>query len=146
MDFDCTRRTFGIPVPADDLELARKAAYPHLIVRIYCAAYQRERIDVRVGTPAVGIKAGGRSYVQCPEPLNPNGTLSLACREMLIIGVQAAVRRFKFRMCLVWAPGSCTYVEADSIINATEHPSGGLSLLSPIQFDSGRPSATPGLL
>lgn len=146
MVFDCSRRTFGIPIPANDVELARTATYPHLIVRIYCAVYQRENIDVRIGAPAVGIKAGGRSYVQYPEPLNPNGTLSLACREMLIIGVQAAVRRLKFRMCLVWAPGISTYIEADSIINATGHPSGGWSLPSPIQFDSGRLHATPGLL
>lgn len=146
MAIDCTHCASGVPIPADDVELARTANYPHLIVRIYCAVYQRECIDVRIGAPAVGIKAGGRSYVQYPEPLNPNGTLSLACREMLIIGFQAAVRRFRFRMCLVWAPGTSTYVEAESIINATGHPSGGWNMPSPIQFDSGRLPVTPGLL
>jgi len=101
-----------------------KNPYPHLVVRIFAAVYQRERIRVQVGPEAVEIIAG-RCLVQHPAPLLPDGTMSPACRELLIAGVQSAVRQRHLRMCIVWAPTSCTYVEPDSTSDTAPPPSGG---------------------
>jgi hypothetical protein len=125
-----------VPTLADDEELLRTTTFPHLIVRIQAVVYQRERIDVRIGAPAVGIYSGGRSYVQYPEPFNSDGTLSTACREMLIIGAQAAVRIYEFRICIVWSPTSCSYVETNAINHSTNLPSGGLTVPRPIDFQT----------
>lgn len=72
MTSDFTRRKFGldsISTLVDDAEVARAATYPHLIVRIHAAVYQRERIQIRKGPPAVGIHSSGATYVQHYEPL-----------------------------------------------------------------------------
>lgn len=102
------------------------APYPHLVVRIYSAIYQREDIAIREGPPQVHI--GYRSSsVQCPEPFTSDGQLSPSCRDLLVAGVVEAVPRLRFRMCLVWGPGDCTYVSLDgSTHDRTEAPSGGL--------------------
>jgi hypothetical protein len=108
----------------DDADVASTATYPYLIVRIFTAIYQRERIRIRVGSPAVEF-VNRRCFVQHPVPFAVDGTLNSACRELLILGVQAAVRRLGFRMCIVWAESSCTYVETDRINESAEPLSGG---------------------
>lgn len=102
------------------------APYPHLVVRIYSAVYQREDIAIREGPPQVHI--GYRSSsVQCPEPFMPDGQLSPSCRDLLIAGVVEAVPRLRFRMCLVWGPKQSTYVELDgTTFDSAGAPSGGL--------------------
>jgi hypothetical protein len=99
--------------------------YPHLVVRIFAAVYQREGIEIRVGPPAVEI-VNRRCAVQHPEPFAADGTISAACRALLIQGVQSAVRQLRFRICIVWAETRCTYVETDSTHEGTEPPSGGV--------------------
>jgi len=111
-------------VPADDAEVASSATYPYLVIRIFYAIYERERIRIRVGPPAVEF-VNRRCFVQHPMPFAADGTVSPACRELLILGVQAAVRRLRFRMCIVWAESSCSYVETDRINESREPPSGG---------------------
>lgn len=102
------------------------APYPHLVVRIYSAVYQREDIAIHEGPPQVHI--GYRSSsVQCPAPFMPNGQLSPSCRDLLVAGVVEAVPRLRIRMCLVWGPSDCTYCERDgSSKNSNQLPSGGL--------------------
>ncbi len=115
--------------------------YPHLVVRIMSAVYQREKIDIRTGEPKVGISHHG-CYVQHPGPLTPDGRLTDPCRALLIEGVGDAVRRTGFRMCLVWAPHSCTFVERDSVNDSGEPPSGGLAFPAKLAFDQ-RVTVTP---
>ncbi len=83
-------------------------------------------IDIRIGPPDARIKHKG-TYVQCPDPREADGGISLECRELLIAAVQKLVDQPRgFRMCLVWAKGKCTYVERNDVLN--EHldpPSGG---------------------
>lgn len=54
--------------------------------------------------------------------------MSAGCRALLLAGVQEAVRRLKFRMCVIWLPTVCSYVENDSIDDGIEPPSGGFTL------------------
>ena len=101
------------------------ARYPHLIVRIMATVYQHQSIQIRVGTPKVEV-VNGHCAVQHPAPFAADGTVGTACRALLIAGVQTAVRAVGLRMCIVWAPKDCTYVEANSIHEFAEPPSGGV--------------------
>jgi hypothetical protein len=98
--------------------------YPYLVVRVFVAFYQRESISIFIGLPTVHI-ANRHCYVQHPTPFEADGTISPAGRALLIAGVQDAVRQLPFRMCIVWGPNSCTYVETDSIDESAHPPSGG---------------------
>lgn len=102
------------------------APYPHLVVRIFSAVYQRESIAIHRGTPDVHI--GFRSsYVRYPEPFTEDGDISPGCKDLLVSGVIAEVRRSGFRMCLVWSPSACTYCEkSGSAKDSQILPSGGL--------------------
>jgi hypothetical protein len=98
--------------------------YPRLVVRIFPAFYQQEAIEIRVGPPAVDV-VNHRCRMQYPTPRATDGRITPECRALLIAGVQSAVRRLKLRMCILWSPASCTYVEADLVSDATAPPSGG---------------------
>jgi len=102
------------------------APYPHLVVRIYSAVYQREDIAIESGQPEVHV--GFRStYVRHPEPFTEEGDISQDCKDLLVAGVIEAVRRTGHRMSLVWAPNTCTYCEKDgSTKDSLSLPSGGL--------------------
>lgn len=112
-----------------------KADYPHLVIRLMSAVYQREPIEIRQGVPCVHI--GHRStYIQHPSPLTPEGQVSEDCRQLLMQGVSEAVKRLKHRMCVVWKSGVCSYVEADGTITESgEPPSGGVTPPASITFD-----------
>src|SRR5678815_2077663 len=105
------RKSDGVPSPADDAELDSIVTYPHLVVRIYSAVYQRERIDVRVGAWPVAQIGHRCSFVLHPAPFNRDGAISPACRKFLINSVQEAVDRLKRQMCVIWAPSLCTFVQ-----------------------------------
>ena len=121
-------------IPAEPIA-APTTQYPYLVVRIMSAFYQRERIDVRQGEPAVQIGTG-KSFVQHPEPWLDANAISEGCRNLLLKGVIAAVDRTKFRMCIVWDKESCSFVERDGVINeSTESPSGGVNLPRKLAFD-----------
>ena len=109
--------------PISAARTAGKVFYPYLVIRIFAAVYQRERLLIRVGQPVVEL-AYRQSFVQHPIPFSTDGTLNPDCRELLIRGVHAAVRSLGFRMWIVWANSSATSVEADRISPAGE-PSGG---------------------
>jgi hypothetical protein len=117
--------TPGSLTAANDDLIGNAREYPYLVVRIFAAVYQREKIWVFKGPPAVDIVAR-RCFVQHLAPLLSDGTLSPDCRRLLVAGVEAAVRQLRsLRMCIVWAPTSCTYVQADSTFDSAEPPSGG---------------------
>jgi len=120
--------------------VASKPRYPYLVVRIFVAFYQRERIDIRVGPPAVEF-VNRRCFVQHPAPVEDDGTVSAACRAVLIEGVQAAVRRLPFRMCVVWSERDCTYVETDAIFESAQPPCGGVQ---PVELDFQQQRYEPG--
>jgi len=98
--------------------------YPHLVIRLFSTVYQREAVGVSIGEPAVSV-VRGHCYVRHPAPFSADGRISADCRALLIAGVQSAVQSLKFRMCIVWAAASCTYVEAGAVCDAAEPPSGG---------------------
>lgn len=117
-----------VPIRPDVAPPSTRTYYPHFIMRVSNVA-QRSPIEVRYGTPSVDICSDtpryGREYVQHPEPFDADGSLSMACRTLLIAAVQGAARRSEFQMqrCLVWSPTSCSYIEADgSINNSSELP------------------------
>ena len=90
------------------------------------AVYQAEKIRVQWG-PASALIAPHKSLLQHPEPVKPDGQINDEAKAMLIEAVLAAVRRTRFRMCLVWGPAWCSFIEPDgSIKNSFEPPSGGL--------------------
>jgi len=88
--------------------------------------YQRERLDIRVGEPSVHV--GYRSsFVSDPAPFEADSRVSPACRQLLKEGVLDAVRRTRYRMCIVWSADECTFVEPDgSFVESDDPPSGGL--------------------
>lgn len=111
--------------------------YPFVVVRVFAAVYQREPLHIVQGGKAVGVSRGD-SFVRHPDPLLPDGSISPDCRELLIEGVQRAVREKGFRMCIVWGPKSCTFVEKESVNDSDEPPSGGLKLETEFPIDSPR--------
>lgn len=124
----------GVPVLADDAEIERTMSYPHLVVRIMSGVYQRESIRFLSGEGEV-LVASGRSFVRYPNPFTEAGEVSAGCRDLLIRGVQAAVRATRLRMCIVWSRDSCTFVELDSVEDSDDPPSGGIQLPEAIQFE-----------
>jgi hypothetical protein len=124
-------------------EVLADAPFPYLIVRTFYGVYQRERIQIRVGPPAVEI-ANRRCSVQHPSPRAADGRISAPCRDLLLSGVQHAVRGLHWRMCVVWAEAACTYVETDKLVESADVPSGGvvafdLKFAAPTFFPSTRP-------
>lgn len=112
-----------------------KGDYPYLVIRLMSAVYQREPIEIRLGTSRVHI--GHRTtYVQHRSPRTPEGQVSEECRLLLLQGVSEAVRRLKHRMCVVWQHKSCSFVELDGTINESgTPPSGGATLPNGIAFN-----------
>lgn len=121
---------------ADRIKPVEKSAeYPHLVVRFMSTVYQRESIQIRLGAPAVyiGYKS---SFVQHPDPFTQEGQLSEPCRALLLKAVQECVAQTRFRMCLVWAHGHCSFVELDGRIDESgEPPSGGVPLPQSLNFE-----------
>lgn len=125
-------------LPAEPID-SPAGGYPYIVIRLMCAVYQRENLQVRVGAPDFHI--GHRSsFVQHPSPYAEDGSIGPACRTFLLDGVLEAVRRLRFRMCVVWKEGVCTYVERDGQFkDSKEVPSGGFPLPKTIEFDKRLP-------
>jgi len=122
-------------IPSEQLSNST-AEYPYLVVRIMNAVYQRERIDIRQGEPAVLIGAG-KCYVQHPEPRTVGNEISEGCRALLLAAVSTSVDKTKFRMSVVWGKSSTSYVERDGVINESSViPSGGVELPNKLGFDA----------
>lgn len=146
MASDITHRPspLGVPTLLELEEGTSTATYPHLVMRI-ANVVQRSPIEVRFGKPSVDIcndtPNHGGAYVQHPKPFDADGTLSMACRTLLIAGVQVRFRpsEFHIQMCLVWSPTSCTYVEADDVINN----SSGVALPPRLAFETARLAMKP---
>jgi len=115
-------------------------SYPYIVIHLMPAVYQREEISIACGAPSVHI--GHRdTFVHHPTPFSEDG-ISQGCRDLLIQGVHEAVRRTRFRMCLVWAPDWCTFIERDGSANeSNDPPSGGIGsggvggIPSPIEIE-----------
>jgi hypothetical protein len=126
----------GLP----DLRALGPSHFPLIVVKLG-PSFQVEPVAVRPGPPAAAIACGG-CRVQCPEPFDPDGALSATARQLLLDAVQQAVRRLRFRMCIVWSNERCSYVEVDRINESTSLPSGGLLAPFPIRFEAREPLAT----
>ena len=108
--------------------------YPYLVVRIHSAVYQREEIQLLTGEPAAHIWCKS-SFARHPELSQDSREFPLQARTLLLNTVLEAVRQRRFRMCVVWAKGESTFVEADGSFNASnDPPSGGLTMPS-VAFD-----------
>jgi hypothetical protein len=105
----------------------RQTVYPYLVVRLMAAAYQREKISVRIGPQRAHIGFGD-SHVHHPSPFETDGNLSAGCRTVLVLAALEATRRTRHRMCIVWSDNRCTFVELDgSHLESTELPVAGFS-------------------
>lgn len=136
MASDFTRRPSPLGVPTIVELPDSTATYPHRITQIASRFFQRTCIDVRIGPPDAGISHPTHGdFVQHPEPFDADGTLSMACRSLLLKGVREGVKCCGFRMCIVWAPASCSYVETDGTICET---AGGEALPAGIAFEAAR--------
>ena len=132
-------------------EPARAATrrYPYLVVHLMPAVYQREEIAVHRGELRVHI--GHRdTFVHHPAPFAADGSIAPGCKKVFIDATLEAVRRTRFRMCVVWSATHCTFVERDgSTKESDDPPSGGLGtggvrgmpLPSDIEFDRRRSPA-----
>jgi len=121
-------------IPAEPLDNP-KGKYPYLVIRFMSGVYQRESIEVRVGESAFHLGVN-TTYVQHPVPYASDGSISEGCRKLLLEEVLAAVIRTRYRMCVVWQLGVCSYVESDGTINeSNDPPSGGVALPAKIEFD-----------
>src|SRR5258708_12793605 len=101
--------------------------YPYLVVRYMATVYNSEPIKITVGPPAVEF-IERRCIVQHPTPFAADGSVTAGCRAIIIPAVQAAVRKQRSRMCVVWAAESCNYCETDSISESTDSPTGRVQL------------------
>lgn len=133
----------GVPTLYEHEEGISTATYPHLVMRA-SNVVQRSSIDVRYGNPSVDIYDGtpdhDETYVQHPKPFDADGTLSMACRTLLIAAEQVRFRPdVRVEKCLVWSPTSCTYVGADDLINV----SAGVALPALVAFEAARLAMKP---
>ena len=118
--------------PAPDDGVGR---YPFIVVRLMSTVYQPEKVEVSHGeaSSGVGFKT---SFLRHPSPFKSDGQISDEARDLLLAAVLAAVRKTGFRMCVVWGPAWCSFVEADgSIKSSFDPPSGGVRLPFQITFD-----------
>ena len=112
---------------------------PYLVVRLAAAAYQREPIKVLHGPTPLAQIGTGCCMVVHPNAHDEQGSLTAECRNFLIGAVRNAVIATRFRMCLVWSPSICAFVEIDgSVRDSSEPPSGGFPLPFRIAFDGDR--------
>ena len=103
--------------------------FPFIVIRLGAAVYQAEQVFLRRGPAHVSL-AVDRSILQHPDPYNADGQISSKAKDLLIQAVQVAMRRTGFRMCLVWGPVWCSFVEPDGAINNSfDPPSGGYALV-----------------
>ncbi len=117
--------------------------YPYLVVHLMPTVYQREEIAVHRGDARVHI--GHRdTFVHHPEPFAADGSITVECRQLMIAVTLDAVRRSRFRMCVVWSATDCTFVERDGSTKESDDPPsggfgtggvGGMPLPSDIEFD-----------
>lgn len=100
--------------------------YPYIVVRFMATVYQREDISIHCGEPKAHV--GYRdSFVHHPNPFAEDGALNPECEALLISATHEAIRRTHFRMCLVWGPKRCTFLERDgSEVDSDDPPSGGI--------------------
>jgi len=124
----------GLPALEGQYDYEKRVDYPHLVVRLTAGVYQREPLAFLVG-PEEAKVAYKASFVLHPEPFLSDGSVSPACKQLLIDTVQEAVRKTRLRMSLVWSRESCTYVEKDSINHSKNTPAGGVRLPNDILFD-----------
>lgn len=109
---------------------------PYLVVRLMAGVYQREAIKVLRGPHPLAQIGQGCCLVVHPHAYDSGGTMTPECRSFLVTAVQNAVTTTRLRMCLVWAPYDCTFVEPEGSIHpGSEPPSGGFPLPAPIAFD-----------
>lgn len=114
----------GVPT-LFELSSDTKVFYPHLVTRLANNTVLLVPIDVRYGVPAVNTSDDIPHFVQHPSPFEDDGTVSMACRTLLIATLQEDVRQTKLKKqrCLVWSPSSCSYVEIDgSTCEVTDGP------------------------
>lgn len=111
--------------------------YPFIVIRLMSSLYQAEKIRVRQGRASVRLGVG-KSILQLPDPFKSDGQISDEAKDLLINAVLAAVKRTGLRMCLVWGPAWCSFVELDGAINNSfEPPSGGSSMTAAVDFNGG---------
>ena len=102
----------GNPSPFPPGIIPPRREFPYLIVRIMCGMWQREDIAIAAGEPEVYI-GYFRSRVHCLNPLDDDGELTPACRQLLLDGTIEAATRLGFLMCLVWDAEHCTYCKRE---------------------------------
>jgi len=113
---------------------------PYLVVRTAAGVNQRELIKVMRGPTAIAQIGTGCCLIVHPRPFDEQGSLTAGCRSFLIGAVQNAVQATGFRLCLVWSPSSCAFVELDgSVTDSCEPPSGGFPLPFKIAFSDRTP-------
>ncbi len=99
------------------------------------AVYQPEKVEVSHGEASAGV-GFKTSFLRHLSPFKSDGQISDEARDLLLAEVLAAVRKTRFRMCVVWGPAWCSFVEADgSIKSSFDPPSGGVHLPFQITFD-----------
>lgn len=128
--------TLGVPTLYENEEGVSTATYPHLVTQVGIRIFQRTCIDVRIGPPEACIwHPIHGNFVQHPKPFDADATLNMDCRTLLLVGVQDALKGSEFRMCVVWSPTSCSYVEVDGSIFETAC---GVALPARIAFETAR--------
>jgi hypothetical protein len=109
--------------PADTDGVSR---YPFIVIRLGSAVYQAEKVKVQVGAPAASVR-NNNSFLQHPSPYKSGGQIKNEAKSVLLAEVRVAVERTGLRMCIVWGPAWCSFVETDGSIKASfDPPSGGV--------------------
>lgn len=99
--------------------------YPYVVVRFMAAVYGRRAVLFHGEQPSLS----GNRPVVVPTRRPTNGQCSLKLRQQIALSVLADVQRSKLRMCCVFGPSDCVFVEPDGSFNAgNEPPSGGVRL------------------
>lgn len=96
-------------------------AFPYFVVRLMAAVYQREIVTVDQGPALAVIKHKG-SRLSHPGIADNSRAISDAAKSFFEAALVRQVRRTKHRMCVVWGPDECTFVEPNGDIQRKSAP------------------------
>lgn len=100
-------------------------AFPYVVIRLIATVYQRETLTVDQGPARAVIKRRG-SRLSHPGISDDGRTITQAAKSYFEAALVRQVRRTNHRVCVVWGPDECTYVEPNGDTERkSEPPVGG---------------------
>lgn len=108
-----------------------QAVYPHVVVRLMAAVYNKAAIVFVGPTEKDGLlrddRYGGLYFAVCCEKPLDNGRFTQEAKMAAAMLVRRVVLDKKMRMCAVFAENDSIYIELDGTMKASDDPPDGMT-------------------